>query len=273
MQTRQNRRKVVVRVGLLGVLGLLVLVVGAFAYHGRRRANARLDVDILPAFSEPAAGPRAPNTHAFGFAIGGETLAAAETRLRAAGLACVDRSIRALMKGAREEKQREIEAAKARGESVDSVSGASTAYRRSPKEANPQVRLTCDAVPAHALLDRPRPPTQGRLILVWDSKQHPLRHASFERSYATTSMAAALTDYITTRRALVDLFGPPVQNAAEPDALPWLAPVETRWVFADIQVRVTALNYGPRGIVLSEIVEVPWPVRPDAPVRRAVAQR
>ncbi|HEY0715389.1 MAG TPA: hypothetical protein VGF45_22095, partial [Polyangia bacterium] len=166
-----------------------------------------------------------------------------------------------------------IEAAKIRGESVDSVSGASAVNRRSPKEANPQVRLTCDETPVHALLDRARPPGRGRLLLVWDSPRHPLRHASFERTYATTSMATALTDYIATRRALAAVFGPPVSPAAEPEVLPWLSPVETRWVFGDLHVRVTALNYGPRGIVLSEIVEVPWPVRPDAPARRPVAQR
>jgi hypothetical protein len=270
MSARQSRRQVFGRVGLLGLLAVVGLAVGGFAFHGYRRGRI---VDVLPAFTEPASGPRAPTSHAFGFAVGAETLVAAESRLRASGVACVDRSIRALMKSAREEKQREIEAAKARGEGVDSVAGASAVHRRSPKEANPQVRLTCDETPPHTLLDRQRPPGKGRLILVWDSAQHPLRHASFERTYATTSMAAALTDYIATRRALAAIFGPPVHDTAEPDSLPWLAPVETRWAFADLQVRVTALNYGPRGIVLSEVVEVPWPVRPDAPMRRAVAQR
>jgi hypothetical protein len=45
-----------------------------------------------------------------------------------------------------------------------------------------------------------------------------------------------------------------------------MTPVAYEWDFSDLRVSLRALNFrGPRGVLVSEVVEVPWPVRPDAP--------
>ena len=51
-----------------------------------------------------------------------------------------------------------MEAREARGEDPDAVTGASRVNYRSPKEANPQVRLACNDVPSSKLADAERPP-------------------------------------------------------------------------------------------------------------------
>jgi hypothetical protein len=39
------------------------------------------------------------------------------------------------------------------------------------------------------------------------------------------------------------------------------------WKWADLQVKLNAVNL-PKGLTISEDVEVPMPLRPDAPARR-----
>jgi hypothetical protein len=100
---------------------------------------------------------------------------------------------------------------------------------------------------------------------VFDGPAQPLRHASFERTFSAAS--AARRDLDLTMSHLAQRLGPPTRsaNAASAD-LPWLTPVEYEWSFADLRAVITAINYGGRrGIVVSETVEVPWPVRADAP--------
>jgi hypothetical protein len=53
--------------------------------------------------------------------------------------------------------------------------------------------------------------------------------------------------------------------------LPWMVPVEYEWMFADLLVKVSALNFGARGVSVTETVEVPLPIRPDAPAVATVA--
>src|SRR5262245_21185617 len=98
---------------------------------------------VLPAFTEPGGGPHAPSSEGFGVAVGRMTVTEAEGRLKALGLDCKHTSIRALLREMREKKLAEIEEKKARGEDVDAVSGASLT-RPSPRERNPQVRLSCE---------------------------------------------------------------------------------------------------------------------------------
>jgi hypothetical protein len=264
----KRRRVVVVAASLVGVCAL-VLGVGLQRMHARRTIK-----DVLPVFTEPGPGPRAPGARALGFTVGASTLGEVRAQLARAGLDCADTSMRALMQQAREQTRREMEARKARGQDPDAVSGASRVNYRSPKEANPQVRLACDDVPSNRLSDAERSTSTGRLLLVFDSPRHPLRHVSYERTFAPDATSVALADLEAARRRLHDLFGAPASSrtpAADQGQLPWLSPQEVRWAFADLEARVAAINYGPRGVVLSEVVEVPWPVRADAPGRAASA--
>jgi hypothetical protein len=221
-------------------------------------------VDVLPAFTERGEGPRAPVTGFFGFFVGQTRLDEAQATLSRLGLACEDTSIRALMRQHRQQKQRELDERRARGEPTDAVSGASAVGRCSPKESNPQVRLTCEGVPSETLVDRRRPVSRGRLLLVFDSQRHPLRHVSFERTFPDHAASTAISDLYQARDAMQALLG---ETAAPLDvaALAWLKPNQTEWRFSDLRVRVSAIHYGARGIVVSELAEVPWPVRADAP--------
>jgi hypothetical protein len=249
-------------------------VCAAVAAHALHRMHGRRAlVDVLPAFTEAGPGPRAPSTRALGFALGDSGLDGVRARLAAAGLSCPDTSMRALMREARERTRREMAVRKARGEDPDAVSGASGVDRPSPKEANPQVRLACAEVAPGALglPELAAIPVRGRLLLVFDSPRHPLRHASFERSYPAGELAAALADLNDTRRRHAAVFGAPAGAAAgDTRELPWLSPAETAWRFADLHAKVSAIDWGPRGIVVSEIVEVPWPVRADAARRSSL---
>jgi hypothetical protein len=256
-----KRRRLVLVLG--GTLGVAAVVLGYGLYRMQARRNLK---DVLPAFSEPGPGPRAPSARALGFALGESTLDSVRARLTAAGLDCPDTSMRALMQQAREQTRREMEARQARGEDPDAVSGASRVSYRSPKEANPQVRLACGDVASDALGDANREPSRGRLLLIFDSPRHPLRHVSYERTYPATAVAAAIADLDSTRRRLGVTFG---RSEDVPTAeLPWLSPRETVWRFADLEAKASAINWGPRGVVVSEIVEVPWPVRADAAARK-----
>ncbi len=247
--------------------GLTVALVGAMGFYRYQQARAPLR-DILPAFTEPAAGPRAPTSEAFGMTVGRSGLPEVNAFLRGEGLDCADTSMRALMQKAREDKRKEIAAAAARGDPPDAVSGASIVNRRSPKEANPQVRLSCEANAAHANARGP-----GRLLMVFDSPVHPVRHVSFERSFPAAATETALAEFIGAKRGMEARFGPPTKGRAGTDGEPaefvWLSPLEIEWTFADLRVRVTAVHYGARGVVVGETVEVPWPVRADAPARPA----
>lgn len=247
---------------LIGACALALPVAG---YGLARQRRAPL-ADQLPQFTEPGVGPRAPTTTLFGFQIGRTSLDQVKQRAAQQGWTCQDTSMRALMQAAREQKRREYQERKARGENVDAISGASALNRRSPKEANPQVRLSCDGVPGQALPQEPRPGSRGRLLFVFDSPKHPLRHLSFDRTYPPALTASAEQDRTASEAALQARFGAAAVQAASP-RLQWLSPVETEWRFADLTARVTAVNYGARGVVVSELVEVPWPVRADAPAR------
>jgi hypothetical protein len=252
-------------VWLSGVAGVCVLVLG----YGFYRMHARRQIkDQLPSFTEPGPGPRAPSSSALGFVVGSSSLASVQQALARAGLTCADTSMRALMQQGRDEIRRQMQAREARGEDPDSVTGASRVDYRSPKEANPQVRLACDGVPSRKLEGGQRVPSRGRLLLVFDSPAHPLRHVSFERTFSSADIASALADLDTTRARLAAVFGNATAGVpvdTDTRDLPWLSPRETRWHFVDLQVKASAINYGPRGVVVSEVVEVPWPVRSDAP--------
>lgn len=262
------RRRLLIA-ALIGATALALAYAASAAWRMHRRAQA--EAPILPEFSEPdltlPAAPRAPT---LGVEPGWTDRAAVEALITERGVTCADTSVRALMSRAREAKKEELAAMKARGESVDGVSGASVVDRKSPRERNPQVRLSCLDVPADTLGDRQRPPAMGRWLFVLDSPELPLRHVSYRRMHP--DRRAALADLDSAVAAAEAAFGEPAKAPAarpvsadgETPDFPRYRPLTWEWRFRDLRVEVTALDFGRRGVDVLEAAEVPWPVRPDA---------
>ena len=255
----------------LVLLGLAVLGVGGWriwAMYGGAREEL-----VLPEFEEAGPGPRAPSSEGFGVKVGRTTLEEVQALTEERHLDCEDTSVRALMKKMREQKRKEMEEKKARGEEVDDASGASWLNKKSPKEKNPQVRLSCPETIASSIGDRPRPVANGRLLFVFDADELPLRHVSYRR--LQRDQRAAYDDWKSALDAMIAIYGQPTDvvgdASPEPDAegviFAKLKPVKREWNFADVHVKVNALNFGKRGVDILESVEVPLPVRPDAPAR------
>ena len=249
---------------------LAALLGTAYGYHRYRMASMMKLVDELPVFSEPAPGARAPQARAFGFAIGRATLKDVQSAIAAEGLSCPDTSMRALMDKARQAKLEEIKRAKDTG-SPDSVTGASMVYRRSPKERNPQVRLACDNVPPKVLKDRRRADASGRLLLIFDSPKHPLRHVSYARSFRAIDDSLAMSEFLAARDELTKVYGPPLEAPQEELTMPMVRykSYTFAWKFADLHTFLVLMNMGDGRLSLVEKIEVPWPVRADAPSRKS----
>lgn len=236
---------------------------GLAGLFGRKPAEWKFD------FKEPGPGPRAPVTAAIFSELGLTTVAEAEALTARLGLKCGDTSIRATMDERRKAERKRIEDARARGE--DAVTAASWLDHRSRREANPQVRYSCPKTRSDQLSDRPRPPSEGRLLFVFDSAEHPLRHVSYQRT--TKDAAAAVADYRDAVSFYTGVYGPPTRTparelpAAGPGGaieLPVATNFETEWAFSDLLVKVSILRYA-NLITVGERVEVPPGIRPDAP--------
>jgi hypothetical protein len=253
--------------GAAAVAALAGLTWGGF--YAARWREARRDATILPAFRDPGPGPRAPSSAAFGMTIGRSSLDEVKAVAGRLGLTCPDTGMRTMLRQQRAAKKAELEQRKRDGLSVDGVSGASLVNRVSPMERNPQVRLRCDEVKAPVLPGRQRPPSVGRLLLVFDSPELPLRHASFQQTFLDPNDAVAELD--AAAAAHTTTFGPPTKRP-KVQGVPWMAPIEYEWAFADLLVKVSALNFGARGVSVTETIEVPLPVRPDAPSVATVAR-
>ena len=254
---------------MVGVgVSLVVLTAASYGYYQYRMASMMKLVDELPQFTEPAPGVRSPVARGLGFELGSTTLASLKTTLSESHLDCPNTSMRALMDQARQAKREEIAAAKAKG--VDTVAGASMLYRRSPKERNPQVRISCNEVTAEHLKDRARAPSKGRLLFVFDSPKHPVRHVSYARTFRSIDDTLAVQEFHAAQAAMTSLYGVP-QSAPNGEIalpLPIYRAYAATWKFADLQVSVKLMNMGDGRLNLDETVEVPWPVRADAPAGR-----
>lgn len=245
------------KVWLPGIALALLLAAGGYGYLRFQRMVARQ----IPVFVEPGPGPRAPAQDGLGFRVGLHRLDQVQQRLADLGLRCRDTSISALVRAGVAAEIRKREAA------GDSTLGARLYGWLNPHGRNPQVRLSCEGTAASVFGEPRRQAATGRLLLVHDAPDAPLRHVSYQRTQVDP--AAAHADLHATVAALTRRFGPPSQRV-HPEALalavlPELTPVTVEWRFADVRAEVTAIRYGSRGVVLSETVEVPWPVRADAP--------
>jgi hypothetical protein len=224
-----------------GTAACIALLLGAaYGYHKYRMASMMTLVDELPTFTNPAPGARAPQARAFGFQIGSDRVNDVTAAVAALGLRCPDTSMRALMDQARAQKKQEIAAAKASGAGVDSVAGASMIYRRSPKERNPQVRLSCDEVASGLLTDRKRADSTGRLLFVFDSARHPLRHVSYTRSFRGIDDVLAVSEFDKTKKALTEAFGPSAPKGDDIELpMPRYKSYSVSWKFSDLQATWT----------------------------------
>lgn len=256
----------------LAIAALLLAVFGVGWWHGAKMRAARKIV--LPTYVEAPEGPRAPSTDAWPFRVGWSRRAEVDVWIGKQALHCEDRSVATIMRQYREQQLAVHEAKLARGE-PDAISTASL-KRPSPKEQIPQVRLACDAVAASQLgPDAPRYATRGRLLFVFDDRDEPVRSVSFDRIFAPSDASAVALDWIDRKARWTAKFGaPPHVEGREPtgDApLRRYEQVKATWRFVDLEVNLTAMGTGVLGISVSETIEVPMPVRADAPQRHAVS--
>ena len=236
--------------------------------------------DELPAFTDPPAGPRAPDNAAFRARIGESTLDEVKALTATFSTRCANKSVRVAMQAAREAKARELDAAKAAGKGADAVTGASILMWRSPRETNPQVRWSCEDLDMAGIADRPATPrptlAETRLLYVFDSEKLPVRHASLQRTWSKDRATEGTADLRTTLAELEARFGAPTQRRGDLPAPPkkgaeavTLTPMQNflyEWQFANLKVRLNAVNL-PRGLMISEEVDVPVPVRASAGAR------
>lgn len=257
----------------VSLASLALVIAGVVGYYFYKKHQSQKD--LLPTFTEIPVGTRAPASAYsafFGVQIGKSTYNDVKQLLEKQGLTCEDTSARALMENMREKKLQEIEEKKARGEEDAASTGASWLHHKSRLERNPQVRLTCHDTPSSKLGDTERVPAVGRWLFVFDSLEYPLRHVSYRRSHADAD--AAIVDFTKTLERLSSILGEPISKNGEIPAmpndgsarkLPLFRPYKRSWGFSDLKVEASLTNFNKRGIDVYEAVEVPWPVRADAP--------
>jgi hypothetical protein len=244
---------------------------GAAAGGGLKGLFGRKDVAWKFDFKDPTPGPRAPVTGAMLVELGLSRVADVTALTDRLGLKCGDTSIRGMMEERRKVERKRIEDAKARGE--DAVTAASWLNYKSKREANPQVRYSCPKTDSTALSDRVRPPSNGRILFVFDSAEHPLRHVSYQRTYMAPAGDAALADYQDAVAYYTKVYGPPAKVPSRelptPAAdgtveIPPTVNFDAEWNYSDLTVKVGLLRYADL-ITVAERVEVPHGIRPDAP--------
>jgi hypothetical protein len=244
---------------VLGVLLIVAGVVRACMLWDRAR-------DKMPELTEVPEGRRAPagSSTLFGLVVGESRMGAVD----ALGLAgCRNTSMRALMQKKRDAIKDAMKQAEARGDDPDGVTGASLANYRSRKEQNPQVRISCEPVAGAVFSDRQRGPETGRLLVVLDSAEHPVRHVSFARKI--DEPMRALDEWNGAVAEMTKRFGEPTSTmngepAFQVPPFPRMKLFKNEWTFTDLRAEVTAMSFGARGIDVKEALEVPWPVRVDA---------
>lgn len=253
---------------------LVVTAVASLALggYGAHRAKVRAAREYVPpVFVDPGPGPRAPSSEWCGVEVGVSHLGDVRSTTSSWSLSCADRGSRALMSELREKKRAEVATAEARG-APDAVTGASILTRRTAHDDNPQIRFDCEDASSDRVRDRVRPASKGRLLFVFDDESAPVRHVSYQRSHG--DWASALADFTDAKRALSERFGPARESGTPPlseltveSPLPKYTRREAAVRYSDLVAKVSIVNLGGHGFSVSEIVEVPWPVRADAPAR------
>ncbi|HEX7671679.1 MAG TPA: hypothetical protein VF395_18930 [Polyangiaceae bacterium] len=267
-----KRRRALLILGV--VLVLATLGAGYHRYQGARAASRYQ----APVFVDAPAGPRAPSAELLGVRVGTSRLGDVKALTTAWGVSCADRSVRTLMNELRDKKRAQIEEAKAHG-TPDAVTGASILTRHTARDDNPQIRFSCEEAQSARLVDRARmPPSNGRLLYVFDDERSPLRHVSYQRNHPAWD--AALADFIATRDALAARLGKVQESETGTGAsrvsdgpgtsdapVPKYGRRLAEFRFSDLVATVSVANLGGRGYSVGETLEVPLPIRADAPAR------
>jgi hypothetical protein len=254
---------------IVGASVAVAALIGGYAWSKRPRELPPLETE-LPEFVEPdSALPRAPSNLVFGVAIGAIDLEQLDRHLVALGVVCDDTGVRALVQKMRENKAAEL----AQADDPDAVSGASIVHRRSKREKNPQIRLSCPVASLQAIDPTRQPTPAGRALFVFDSPEHPLRHASMRRNHPgdERGRGSAVRDFEAALAVYRERFGEPTQVRGfvpefEEELLDRLEPISMRWRHSDLLVEITLHDFG-KNVSVDERVEVPWPVEADAPAR------
>lgn len=247
----------------IAAAGTACLCGGAFGIWSFLAPDSGL---ILPAMTEPPPGPKGPDNHLLGVAVGHTSFEGVVAYMKGRNPDCRDTSARALMKRMRAQKAKAQDLAAPAADEADAVSGASW-KKTSPMERNPQVRYACENTEA-STLDGRNLSVKGRALFVFDSPEHPLRHASFRRLHPKA--ADGIREAQQTLAAFTGLFG--VAHAVSRElpkdsaAIETWRPYEYSWLWSDLEAKVTIIDYGKRGFSVYETLQVPLPIRPDAPV-------
>jgi hypothetical protein len=236
-----NRNKIV-RVSLIALALVCVSLGGTYGWMRYQRTR-----DLLPEFVDPPAGARGPSIERFGFTVGRASYTSATELLERAHVECQDTSMRAIMRHSRSAR---AQAAVASGESPDVIASASW-NRPSPRERNPQVRLSCADVEMHALDASYPEGVRGRLLLVFDSESLPLRHVSLRRLH-TSEESARIDAELAMTHYRSQIGAPPERIDGTTEG----------WQWADRSVKIEEQRLG-RLVTVNEAVEIPWPVRAD----------
>jgi hypothetical protein len=262
---------------LLLILGVVIASGTLGAGYSRQRARAASRFQA-PVFVDAPPGPRAPSAELLGVRVGTSRFSDVSALTAAWGVSCADRSVRTLMTELRDKKRAQIEEAKARG-TPDAVTGASILTRRTARDDNPQIRFSCEEAPSSRLADRARvPSSSGRVLFVFDDAQAPLRHVSYQRNHS--AWEDALADFVATRDALSTRLGKPLEtetgtgtsrradgSGASDAPVPKYGRRVAEFRFSDLVATASVANLGGRGYTVAETLEVPLPVRADAPAR------
>ncbi len=250
---------------MLAALGMLAACAGAVrGYMVWDRSR-----DKLPEFRAPDLTHRAPTGEnaLYGINVGVDSRASIGEWLSRQHISCRDTSMRALMVAKRDQIAGDMARAKSRGEDPDIVSGASMLNYRSKSEQNPQLRLSCEGVAGAALPGTSAPTGMGRLLIILDSVEHPVRHVSYAYHLADNDQVLAAWNQ-SVQKMMRRLGSPTSVVASDPLSGDDFQPgrlFKREWLFGDLRAEVTALRIGRRPVGLRETIEVPWPVQSDAP--------
>ncbi len=199
-----------------------------------------------------------------GVEVASLTYADAQKLTASLGYTCQNQSVKAAIERMREAKRKEV-AEKMKAGDPDAMSGASILMGKSKREKNPQVRWSCEKADPAKLTDRKRETVPGRLLMVFDTPDIPVRHVSYRRSHPEER--TAYIDLLGTMKALEAIFGKPTStkniptpNEAGEVAFGDFKAVRVDWKYADLHVKVHAMKMGKR-VSINEAMEVPWPVR------------
>ncbi len=243
---------------ILAIVGSSVASISFF-----RLRHGEVATSSEPVFIDPPPGPKAPHRRAFGVAdLGRMTVHEAEETGKQYRLDCQHASMKALLA-----RMRSRTASRAHGEGLDAVSSASQAKLNAHVDT-PQVRLSCEGRRFVPFPDRKRDASiVGRVLFVFDSEAHPLRHMSYRQRFRDTE--TALVDIRAARSAFEAQFGPPHKTRGRLPVLGGERDVQLRtfervefvWQYSDLKLTVSLMGLGQAGVSVYESVEIPWPVR------------